>query len=746
MLSGLLFLLLSMILIILVDFNVIWGLIILLSCWLLLHIIKQEKYWCFIILAFVFLMVPRGFDTISSELKVVDVRDYGVFAVEKKLFPKAVQIYRSSEKKYTIGDEIRLQKDIVVQIYKAKPWEYKVLPGGEPVVCKLNESIIKDIKPNPTMLNKIRGSIECKIDGLFTPNNSALIKKMLLGVKENNDNTILLSEFGLAHIMSISGLHIGLLFGLLLWIITNLGLSYNNSKAMSLFICWGYGIMVGLSAPVTRALIMISIPCIFEYYNRHYFADEGILLAAIIILFFRPYQAFSLGFQLSFLSIWGILVLAPSLIRKLKKHNIKIDWLVYYAAAMIMTLPLQVHHFGKIPIWGAVVNWIYVPFYSLVLHLCLPLLILPAVITKPMAIVLNLALDGGHFLLNLVKQIFPVSYSIYLSSPYYIIFYYLGVFAFVKCPRKTPSLSIGKTAIAVLALWYLSVSIFYNSEGLSITFVDVGQGDAIFIKEGKHGCLIDVGGSPYYDVGRKLVVPALKKQGISKIDALFISHWDIDHVGGLEAVCKAYPIDNIFASYIPIDSSDFGIEKVEDVKILERGDKVKWRDYEFEILWPITQDMPLNDNERSMVMRFGNGDNSVLLTGDIENNAEHKLSKYENLNSNIIKLGHHGSKFSSSTNLLNAVGPELAIISCGRGNSYGHPHNEVLDRLKDGEINYYRTDTMGDITLSLEGELSLVENSDIITVIFLIVYGLFVALIMKYKLNLEESIDGLHRI
>lgn len=256
-----------------------------------------------------------------------------------------------------------------------------------------------------------------------------------------------------------------------------------------------------------------------------------------------------------------------------------------------------------------------------------------------------------------------------------------------------------------------------EDEGLVVTFLDVGQGDSIFIKTpSKKYVLIDGGSIPKewstFDAGRCVVVPYLRRNGIKKIDLVVATHPDIDHIGGLISVLKNVHVD------LFLDSGTISTTQTyEDLlKMVERR-HIRYRiaeygllnidpNIKFEILSPISDAFINDPNNNSIVIRLEYGKISFLFTGDIGQLAEGMyVNRYGNgLRSTVLKLPHHGSSESSSVPFLNSVMPEVAIISCGRNNPFGHPGKDVLARVEKMGTKIYRTDIDGAICIISDGK------------------------------------------
>ena len=262
--------------------------------------------------------------------------------------------------------------------------------------------------------------------------------------------------------------------------------------------------------------------------------------------------------------------------------------------------------------------------------------------------------------------------------------------------EKNIKLCILKTCKMIILIIFLS-GIGQFQQKLKIHFLDVGQGDSCFIITPNHKTiLIDGGGSTSssFDVGKDTVIPYLLDKGYTKINYVFISHFDQDHVGGILPVLEELHIGQIFISPQVEKSENYEtfleLVKQKDLKVQEvkAGDKIIIEDITFQILWPIEKPMEENMlNNNAMVMKLQYKSFSMLFTGDIEEIAEKKIlnlykDNADKLNTTVLKVAHHGSKSSSTEEFLKVVNSKVAIIGVGENNMFGHPNNEVLERLQ----------------------------------------------------------------
>lgn len=280
-------------------------------------------------------------------------------------------------------------------------------------------------------------------------------------------------------------------------------------------------------------------------------------------------------------------------------------------------------------------------------------------------------------------------------------------------------------AIATLSVHPVHSAVKGNEKNLYVYFLDVGQGDGAFIRtpSGKN-ILIDGGqGSNEYDdfdAGKKVVVPFLIRKKITKIDYIVVSHSHNDHIGGLISVMKKYPVgvvyDSGFAYSSPVYTEFLKTIKNKEIKyqIVQKGDVLKWDpDLRVEVFSPKSNRLYDDPNNNSVVLKITYGKVSFLFTGDIEDAASADLlGNYgkKELAAEILKVPHHGSRTSSGVDFLEAVYPEIAVISCGRYNRFRHPHSTVVERYNDFGIELHRTDKEGTVFVATDGDTFTIKS------------------------------------
>ena len=613
-----------------------------------------------------------------------------------------------------------------------------------------------------------RNSVSLKLSSVLPEPQAALAQGIILGIRSNIPSSTMtaFARTGTAHLLAISGLHLGIIAGIMLTTgIWFFGRRYRLYIWLALVTIWFYALFTGMHPPVVRGAIMASIFLAAEIAGRQRSAFVALTFAAAIMVGISPYILGAASFQLSFLAMSGLIFLYPAfrtLGRKLIRATpgeegrlisiagLAVDGFSASLAAVVAVWPVIAYYFGIISLVGPVAT----------------LLVLPAL---PGIIVTGVTTGVLGFISLPIAQVFSwltwlfLSYMLWVvnglaASPLSFIqvdsisltviwVYYLLLAAAIFLNRKKPPAITDEEVINfklrlrhsltstlrrhrkwVIAILLPAAAIVSFSaatmpdNNVRISFLDVGQGDATLIQKGNQQILIDGGPSPQtisLEISRKM--PFWDRT----IDLIVLTHPDYDHLSGLVEVLRRYQVKHVLYPDLDIESPIFNefLKLIEEKDIqlttAQAGQQITLDDGL--MLNVLNPRLPPRDGTKEdsdnhgIVLQLNTGNLSFLLTGDIRQEAEIRLiASGIDLSSTVLKIAHHGSDTSSTPEFLAAVNPQVAVISAGDDNKYGLPDDEVLDRLKKkpGPGNIYRTDRQGTIDFITDGERLWVETAD----------------------------------
>ena len=607
-------------------------------------------------------------------------------------------------------------------------------------------------------LHRLNLAISKKYQKILGSKDAGSLSAMVLGDKGNLDEEIkeLYQENSISHLLAISGLHISLVGGVIYLFLKKLKISFKFPLIMASIVLILYGIFTGFSISTTRAVIMMCV-CFFSLIiGKSYDLPSGLAFASIIIMLINHKVIYQSGFQLSFLAVIGIFYIMPEIMYIFNIHSLNTRGLrkvVYIILSSIIcsvsinlaTLPIILINFYEISLLGIGLNIIVIPLMSV--------LVVTGLLGGFVALIFETAgsfiLGISYYILNFYTLLCRIGDSltfsrIILGKPdrhqvaiYYIliflIIYFLSKrrrFEKIESLRNISNIKIYKTRRILIAGLTLSVGLImliYKREEFSLNMLDIGQGDCFVVNDGNKNIYISDCGSTTVDaVGKKRLLPFLKSKGWSRVNTIFVSHMDKDHVNGVNDLLKCHEIAIgkivISESY---KSEKLNCSELEELKTLaakrevklfymKKGDEIRQGELRFKCLYPTEDEVIEDQNEASIVMRMDYKGLSVLFTGDIASSTEAQVLKHtdrEALDCDILKVCHHGSKNSSSLDFLEAVDPGIYLVSCGLMNRYGHPHKDTLERIgvEGGKI--LRTDHMGAVEIKLKDEKILIKYS-----------------------------------
>lgn len=586
--------------------------------------------------------------------------------------------------------------------------------------------------------------------GIFSiiNNKNGIIGAIILGDKTDLDSDIkeLYSVSGIAHILAISGLHISFI-GMVIYRLLRRRFRFLFSAAVSIPVVLSFGIMSGFGISTIRAIIMFILKIIGEVLGRKYDAITAISLAGLVLLVQNPFVVCNSGFQMSFGAIIAIVLILPIVEEILNTDNKIIKVLSANFTISLVMNPILAWNYYELPTFSFLLNIVVVPLMSVVIVSsivgifcsCIMFGFGKAVIFHGCGI-----LELYTFLCNIINKSSVASIVVGQPKVTIIIVYYaiLLVVLFglknirtkytraekerniikketglvlekkAKKERRIKGQNVKLRLACIVGFLLLNCLIYYiPNPGFYITFINVGQGDGILI-HGDNGTkvMVDGGSTSEKQVAKNCIVPYLKAEGIGTIDYSIITHTDKDHISGILEILEnnnsnRIRIKNLVMPDINMKDDTYNelIEKAKLKKInvlyIKKGDTLSLGKTKIKCIYPETTTTASDKNDYCTVLSVKNKTSKILLTGDISKEIEEKIKDDIEENYTVLKVAHHGSNYSSSEKFLKKVNPKYSIISVGKNNSYGHPGNETMERLRKQGGVIYRTDEKGGITI-----------------------------------------------
>ena len=539
------------------------------------------------------------------------------------------------------------------------------------------DNIIK-IKDNKNILYKIKNNIYERIDKLKSKD---YVKTFILGDKQDLSGEILSSyqQNGVSHLLAISGMHISLLVVILSKILKKFKYSY---FIISIFLIF-YAFLTNFTPSVLRA--------VFLYFFKKIDKKNLILLIASFMLFYNPYYIYNVGFLFSFV-ISFYLIYFGNLTNKFNNYFVKL--FITSTICFIASIPIMINNFYYINIMSPLINVLFVPFISLIIFpLSLLTLIFP-ILDNILLFLLNimesLTLFCNNFNINLIMAKIPF----YL----FIIYYIIITFIFIK----------PKYFYVLIIILIIHNNIKYFNKNSYLTILDVGQGDSILLEIKDKNILIDTGGNMFsdYNIAQNKLIPYFKSLGIKKLNYLILTHGDYDHMGESINLINEFKVDNVIFNHDSYNDLEQNLIKILDDNNINYYKGLKQININNNILYFLNNKLYDNENDNSNIIYTKINGIKILLMGDAGIDVEKDiLSKYNLSNIDILKVGHHGSKTSSSEFFIDKINPLYSVIAVGKNNWYGHPNEEVLEVLKNTDI--YRTDINGSIKFKIRNKLEI---------------------------------------
>ena len=517
------------------------------------------------------------------------------------------------------------------------------------------------------------------------------LRTFLLGDKRFISDEVKRSyqENGISHLFAISGMHITLLVNFISKLLGKIGIKEKSIFTFTMIFLLIYLSLIGLAPSIVRGIMFYFFFSLNKIYYFYIKPVNLFLLIMSISLFINPYYIFDVGYLYSYSISFTLIFLANSI----SDNNYFKSLFKVSIYAFLVSIPITIYYFYQINVFGIIYNLLFVPMISLVVF---PLSLIISFI-KPLEPIYDILIGILENLSLLLRQISIGKFIFKRINGWIYIIYFILIFLYVIFKRK-------KFLIVFFCLLVIHYCLPYFDQEQYIKMIDVGQGDSILLHSKNKNILVDTGGFEMFGQESKdgsifynTLDPLFKSQGIRKLNYLILTHGDKDHLGEAITLIKNMKVDkiiindnkmNYYEKKLPRDRVKKGIEgfsiNLGNIKMVQLNENLD------------------DENDSSQIYYVVFNKIKLLLTGDASKKSEEVLlNKYNLGNIDILKAGHHGSKTSTSEELIKEIEPKLVLISCGLDNKFKHPSTETIVLLNKYNIPYLRTDQDGSIMIDL---------------------------------------------
>jgi len=591
------------------------------------------------------------------------------------------------DKIYLKGN-LRLPKNITIpNIFNYKNYLY-----NNNIYYILEVEKIIDLKKSNNIFYLIKNTIQNRLNRI---DSTGYLNAFILGNKNYIDNNIYdtYKINGILHIFSISGMHISILASIILFILNQIKPSNKNIIVVILFLSF-YLILTNYQASIVRSIVFYILLKIFKLLKIKVETKDTLLLAVSFILLIYPKFIYNIGFLYSSIISFSLIIYSNYF-----NNKYIINTLLISLISFLISLPITINNNYYINILSVFINLIFVPLISFIIYPLSLLTFIFPIFNNIFELFINIIEYLSLTISNIT--LFNISLprlNILTISIYYILIYML--------------LSKNKKYILLLIVYIgLLKNINILDNNYYVYFLDVGQGDMSLIRNRDEAIVIDTGNIPYNKNYNYMddIITFFKSIGINNLNSLIITHGDMDHIGNAIYLVENFKVEKVIFNCGELNELEKELIKVLDKKKISYYSCIKELNINDDKLYFLNNKDYSNENDNSSVIYIEISNNKFMFMGDASSTIEKEiLDKYNLLDMDVLKVGHHGSKTSSSIEFINEINPKYSIISVGKNNRYGHPNKEVLDNLNSSKI--YRTDQDGSIMFKIKNNKLKIET------------------------------------
>ena len=668
--------------------------------------------------------------TNTSNNQILYLKNNSIQFQNQVFYDSKLIVYMEKDAPYSIGKTLSIRGTTILFEQARNPGNfdqflYYAKQGIYGAIwCEQVQEISGESREFSEWLYRLKEKWKEQILSSIGEEQGAVLTAMILGEKGEMDAAIkeLYQINGIGHILAISGLHISFV-GLGIYKLSRkMGLGYGVSGMISVSVLSFYVCMIGGAVSVIRAFVMLVLRIGADVSGRVYDILTALLLAAALTIGWNPAYFMDAGFYMSYGAILGLVLLQPVLERI---FSCKWKWASGLYASMainLMLFPVTLWYYFEFPTYSLFLNLAVIPLTGFVIGFGMAGSVL-LVLWESVGI---LCLRISAWILEQIATMarlgskLPMS-RLVIGKPHIweVVAYYvvLGILLWLlyRFPKRG---QMRKWKICGLLVYIIAafLLIYRPMNGVTVTMLDVGQGDGVFL-QGPQGVtyFIDGGSSDVEAVGQYRIEPYLKSQGVGILNYVFITHGDGDHYSGIKEMLERQNVGIRIEHLVlpaPFRQDEVLAELASlawktgtKVCVMDAGECLREGELELRCIQPDINQTNLEGNAGSMVLEICYGDFSMLCTGDVEDKGEEWLiTKMKGKEYDVLKVSHHGSGNATTWQFLKEASPKIALISAGKDNAYGHPHPETVSRLRSAGCRIFETAKTGAITLRTEGK------------------------------------------